>query len=214
MVKTIEKEIISEVKGKRKISEEKKIYGRQRYFQIQIYWDLGWSKTNLRINSINLIPLLVANKFLSVSFLEKQLYNFAFEYEGKEIQFLNFEGQLERKKENGAPFWNILVETTAGVTAKQLAFNLSAALYKSKGEEIDPRLKVKALLELPELQELNKEDKFLTDHPKWSPSFFGKKYFETRETLITKKFYKMIEERPQKFSYFIKSLLPLIEKLL
>lgn len=143
-----------------------------------------------------MIPLLILNNFVPIASLEKELCQFEFEYEKKQIKLIDFHGQLERKKKNGAPFWNIILKTTVNVTARQISSYLYQKLLKSENK-CDPILKVQGIQKFTELKP---EDRFLIDHPKWSPSFFNKKFFETHQTMTTKTFDEWLKKRPKKYS--------------
>lgn len=113
---------------------------RYRYFQLCIKLFNSSKPIYLRPNMpfSGMIPhklkvILVCFEFLSQKLLETILFKLQINERGRRISLTDFNGQLEQDPQ-GAPYWNIYLETSTLTTGKRVKQAMYEALVKIKGK--------------------------------------------------------------------------------
>lgn len=167
--------------------------GRYRYFQLIIDLGLGDSNLNLAMGTKSLIEFLKTNNFVSQSALETTLYKFKINVGGRNIQFSDFYGQLERDQD-GSPYWKVFLKTNFLTTPRVLAKKISEKLFPITDEnKIDPKLKIQAT---PHLYKLDKKHQFLILDSDWSPGYFTRATSELAFLLTQEEIKEYIKQSP------------------
>ena len=177
---------------------QKNVSGRQRYFQLFI--TLGLDKLSLEApkDQRALIDLLKLTKFVSQANLEFILYQLRITDRGREIQLANFSGQLERPETTQFPYWNIVFETNALTTKRQLRQAISQQIVASTS-----RLPNLTLFATTQFVKLDPRQRYILPNCDWYPGFFSRSIMVVLDLLAMEEVQTSIQENPEKYSILI-----------
>jgi hypothetical protein len=169
--------------------------GRYKYFQMQISLGIKGPRINfLLIEVENLLKILKAAKFIDQVVLEKTLFNLEIQDRGRFIRLKRFAGQLERDSINGAPYWNIFLQTVSLTTPRRIADGVSKELFQTNNT-IDSTIKVLPSISFGSLQ---KEDRLTLPNSDWYPGYFSHKTVELISLLQQQEVREWIQENPER----------------
>lgn len=176
--------------------------GRYRYFRMTVSIGIGGPKTIFEVDIPTLLVILVASRFSPQLALEKILFSLKITDQARLIRLKEFVGQLERDSINGAPFWNIFLQTTSLTTPRRIARVVSKELFQTKNT-IDSRIKVKPLTTF---QVPPKKNRFVLENSDWYPGYFDNNTVQMASLLEKKEVLESIKSNPTRYQILIKTV--------
>jgi len=176
--------------------------GRYKYFQMKISLGIGGPKAIFEIDLQTLLPFLLASRFVTQIVLEKTLLNLKIKDQTRVIKLQKFVGQLERDSINGAPVWNIFLQTTSLTTPRRIANAVSKELFQTNNT-VDSRIKV---LPNPSFELPQRENRLGIKDSDWHPGYFSDKTVKLSSLLEEKEILESIEENPKRYTVLLETI--------
>ena len=185
------------------IDQKKSKSNRHRYFHMRI--TLASIRSNITINlfrmqTISLADLLLSYNFTSQGILESVLFNLIITDRGRFISLEDFDGQLECDSQ-GIPYWNVYLKTTALITSRCLAREISKKLFKTNNS-IAPNININSL---NGFERCNRKHSFSIPKSDFYPGHFSKIVLKFDELLSDEQIKEAIKKRPEKYRLLIET---------
>lgn len=140
------------------------------------------------------------SNFIVQKVLEMILYYLKIKDRGRLISIKNFDGQLECDS-RGVPYWNVYLQTTALITSRRIAKQISKELFKTQNS-IDPSIHISPL---NNFQQCEREKLFSIHSSDFYPGYFSQTLLRFEELLNTEEIKEAIKERPEKYRILIEN---------
>lgn len=174
---------------------------RYRYFHVIIELGLLGPRLSLATESAErLATILIISGFVSQKMLETTLYNLKILDRSRKIFIENFDGQLQ-KGQQGVPYWNVYLQTTALITSRRLAKALSQKLFRTKNI-VDPTIDVRPI---DHFQSCKREELLSVPESSFYPGHFSLPIVRFEELLKNEEVKEAIKENPEKYKRLIEN---------